>query len=136
MKKLILIAFIAIVAIGCKKSEDIVITPNVTNTWLVGGKWKRTLYQDTTFNRTGGFVVTNYTQANEITFIDDFKGKQSTVTDAEFSYSLSKGTIDIAVGKQFHIIKISDTQIKLYATYNTTVVNISRIAWVDIYTKE
>lgn len=135
MKKLILIPIIALLLYSCKKSDNTV--PNVATNWL-SGKWKRTLYQDTTFDRVGGFVVTNHPQDNELNFIDTNKLTQSITGNSEYSYSISKGTINVGAttGRIYKLIKITDKQIKIYSNDYTTGVNVLRISWADIYNKE
>lgn len=135
MKKTSLIAIACLALLySCKKGTQQP-TPVIVKTWI-SGKWKRTLYQDTTFDRSNGYTVTPNSEANELNFIDTNKVTQSLTGTQEYIYSLSKGTIDFGNGRLFKITKISDVKIKLDWFYYATGINVSKIAWVDIYTKE
>lgn len=130
MKKLILIAFVAIVAIGCKKSDDI-ITPVVNKTWI-SGKWTRTK-RVFTYVQYGIAKKDSTTDTNELNFVDENKVTSSERSNQESQYYLTGayGPYISFNGSEWVIKQLSTTSL----TLSGQIVTIDIRNYTDTYIK-
>ncbi len=143
MKNLPLLLILIVFIYGCSKNDSTQTKPKpVQKTWI-SGKWNLIHHVDTLMYLNGETVIHNEVTPNELNFIDTNKVTQTITGSMVYKYSLKTMKIDLSHDNAYWvytIIKISDTDMKLYMIYSSgggmRPYDENWISWTDEYVKE